>query len=185
MMSYPFVSEIEVICLTETRVRSDIPLPAPPNMHAAFSNSDHGCVVFSTDEQRSIFTMNDVVEAVGVVVGTYVVVCVYIPPNKPWREVENILISLLSICISVKQSEACNSLVIVGDFNIPSYSNSHQINELFAKYGLRQIVKQSTHKQGSILDLFFTDKENGSAIVHPVFFSDHSMVISSLSTKTD
>ena len=93
---------------------------------------------------------------------------VYIPPNAPNEYLQEFF-SYIS-----KFSNQSNNLIIFGDFNFPDinwdalYAQSalsNQFCDIVFDLNLTQLIDQSTHINGNILDLILTNAEN---LVHNV-----------------
>jgi len=73
--------------------------------------------------------------------------------------------------------------VFVGDVNVHLDDvNSTRVvrfNSLLSDFGLRDVVRQPTHKRGHQLDVFITrsDRSIASVLVDPPLISDHSLIV--------
>jgi endonuclease/exonuclease/phosphatase family metal-dependent hydrolase len=70
---------------------------------------------------------------------------------------------------------------IVGDFNIDLAKPSRSTKDLMSLtryYGFHQLVDQSTHRRGGILDLLFVNRDlsDRTLDIIPTYYSDHLIV---------
>ena len=64
--------------------------------------------------------------------------------------------------------------VVCGDFNFNFYkSPDNVISNTLHEIGFQQVISDSTHIEGSLLDHIYTNIEPQSQFIHPVYFSDH------------
>ena len=91
---------------------------------------------------------------------------VYKPPDS--KSSSDIATDLKSILTKDKTSVVC------GDFNIdfnkcPDNSISNTLTEM----GFQQVISNSTHIEGSLLDHMYINTEQAMQFLHPLYFSDH------------
>ena len=64
--------------------------------------------------------------------------------------------------------------VVCGDFNFNFYkSPDNVISNTLHGIGFQQVILDSTHIEGSLLDHIYTNIKPQSQFIHPVYFSDH------------
>ena len=127
--------------------------------------------------QHTFTISNTTIEVLGAVLSDTLVVCVYIPPNTSWRKLESEFSYLLDKCKYVMIDHDCNTLHILGDFNITANSSFDKLTQMFKTHDLRQLIERPTHILGNTLDLIFTNHPQAIPVVHPVYFSDHQMIM--------
>ena len=110
--------------------------------------------------------------------------CIYMPPNSCDSYCSDVLTCIASVV------SGNSSAIITGDFNMPdinwqtlsaSSPSSLSFCDLIFSLNLKQLVTQSTHTHGNILDLVMTNEEN---LVHDLqvnnsicsTFSDDSLI---------
>ena len=101
LKSHYFINKMNIICLTETKVTDYSPYNIS-GMSTFSVNSTHGCAIYSALTVRQHFQFSGIIEAVAVITEKRLIVCVYIPPNRPWSLLEEHIGQLLTECVTIK-----------------------------------------------------------------------------------
>ena len=108
LKTHPFTSKLDIICLTETKV-TNYDRYKLPNMKIYSVPSEHGCAIYCAKPAEEQFTLSELIEAVAIVTDRTLIVCVYIPPNRPWLSVKQNITQLLTDCTTIMKQKNCNS----------------------------------------------------------------------------
>ena len=88
------------------------------------------------------------------------------------KSVQLILFKLCTVFIYILNSRKTS--VVCGDFNFDFYkSPDNVISNTLHGIGFQQVISDSTHIEGFLLDHIYTNIEPQSQFIHPVYFSDH------------
>ncbi|XP_070548888.1 uncharacterized protein [Ptychodera flava] len=179
LKTHPFTQHLDIICLTETHVTDPCPYRLP-KMTVFSVPSQHGCAIYSFKPVKQNFTFAGLIETVAIITDKTLIVCLYIPPNRPWMVVKENLVQLLNECTTIMKQNNCDTIIVTGDFNIDLNNPNEKLTELIHDNNLHQLITESTHNLAGILDLVITNHNNTSHFSYPVYFTDHHFVITYL-----
>ena len=114
----------------------------------------------------------------------------YLPPGSGCNKLLTVVHHLSDILMDDNHLSNTNDIIIVGDFNLPdidwdTLGSTSYTSEMFCDFvfnnNLLQLIDQSTHTKGNILDLVFTNIshsiQNVSISPHNHFMeSDHNLI---------
>jgi hypothetical protein len=166
---------VDILCVTETHINDYERYNLPG--FTVFSAHKHGCAIYTTKPVCHHFSYCRNIETTAVVIDSLLTVCVYVPPNTSWAEIQNFFTEMLTECTSeIIQQYKCHTITFIGDFNTGHDSSLQKLTELFDQFGLHQHISTPTHSMGGTLDLIFTTHENVQTVQHPIYFTDHHFI---------
>ena len=92
---------------------------------------------------------------------------------KPPSTSESVLQNEVGHIVDLKEKLDCKKVIVAGDFNVDAAKGN--IVSAFQQLGYQQLIKQSTTKNGTIIDHVYTDSDVSKCDVAVTYFSYHNL----------
>lgn len=185
----------DIICLCETDVKYDIPVPAGYQFYNktreicyTYRNKTFTTLKGSKSGGVGILVKNSLainklglelkdIEYIAIVLPetNIAIVNIYKSPSHPMK----IFLRSLNIFLE-KFSQMTYSFIAMGDFNEDLLKGDFQIKNTFEKYNFKQMVNQPTTDKGTLLDHVYVSSEISNVIIEkilPLYYSYHSAIV--------